>query len=398
MRVSAFGVILQVVIAVIMPFFTSEAPDVAADGSPRYDKEPLTLAYVVTAVKWIGLVLIHGCAIVVALSIVLITPEQALDSGADHQEGAFVQMAKTFMIFSLVAFITLVLLSGKMVGLMVKFAIESVDQDLIGVQIQIKKVYISIWQAKVTFEDLVVKNPETTHEWETDAMLEMNTLIVDINLWRLLSSGTLEIDTFALLNLTANFERSMSHYSNVHHVLSVLNKNKKKQDEEEKEDPKKTKADDTAVETKKKDKKHMPIILHQLVVKDIDVHLVSSRSGTLFTLKAADINEPDYSGRTGKFSMGVSDIVMVVLKSILDTVVANVGFRACAQGARSVGRGLMDLEHSVQYSVCKICCGKQLKPGEKPPTCCGGGKKSKKELTNEPQEEEHMKRERTLGY
>mmetsp|Transcript_93872 Transcript_93872/g.166066 ORF Transcript_93872/g.166066 Transcript_93872/m.166066 type:complete len:999 (-) Transcript_93872:162-3158(-) len=378
MRITCFGVFVQVVLALALPIFTGGVPSVAADGSPRFEKSPLTLAYLVSVVKWVSLIAIHGSAIAVAISIFLINPRKAL-LHSDADAALLVQAAKVLTVFTLVATVAFVLLSAKMLGLLVKFAVESVDKSLLGVTIEIKQVLISLWQQRLTIMGLTVKNPDI-HEWRSDCLANLTLCIVEVRIWSLIRHGVIEINVLALQHVEVNFERPIEHYSNVHYVLDVIKKGKKKKKP-------------VTEEEKKEEKKKANICLHQIALTDVKAKLLSTRLGNIFSLVVADWNQKDYAKETGHENLHMADVVMLVLETLLDTILHNVGCQAVFKEAKAVAAKEENVCAAAASKICsksepkpkaKAFVGKKLKylqGGPEDPGCCGKllGKKTPEE-------------------
>lgn len=107
---------------------------------------------------------------------------------------------------------------------MIRAYIESIDRDLIGVDIHIKKLYLGRMMPilHITFEDLKVCNPKGYH---ADYLLEASSLVLVIDAWKFLRSRCVdvEIKECSCTELVVNFEKSWTtHKSNVSEIIHFL--------------------------------------------------------------------------------------------------------------------------------------------------------------------------------
>merc|ERR1712232_261172 len=79
-------------------------------------------------------------------------------------------------------FISLLFSSAKVIGMAIKMAIESADEVILGVNIEIKNVALNLFQGYVKIHDFVLKQPEAKIDWTRDAQgkLQKNPVKTDV--------------------------------------------------------------------------------------------------------------------------------------------------------------------------------------------------------------------------
>merc|ERR1719482_980107 len=158
MLVAVFATCVQSVCCLLMPIFIGSACKVDEDGNPDYDLQPLVGAYAVAIVKYVALMALHGSIIGICVAVYTMTPETAVSSGRVITDRK--QLFKALVVTLLVFCIALLFSSAKVIGMAIKFVIESADQELIGVDITIKKVALNLFKGYVHVSKLKVHNPE----------------------------------------------------------------------------------------------------------------------------------------------------------------------------------------------------------------------------------------------
>jgi hypothetical protein len=263
--------------------------------------------------------------------------------------------------------IAMLLGSAKVVGLAVKFAIESVDDTLLGVQITIRAAALAICRGYVNVNGLVVHNPEPAEgepadKWDSECLAKVESLVVKLNIGRLICSlgKEFEITTIELHGIHVNFEKKQlfSGNSNVGEVVEHLDRltggevtgqtldaeGKKKKKERDAEAAKKAKeaaelAKKAEAEAKakkqpeKEDKVFIPqIIIHEISIRDIRAAALVKGCACLVAVK--DIEFPDFMQHLGDTSTGagmaqagakiMGMIVGIVMGSIMKSVLLSV--------------------------------------------------------------------------
>jgi hypothetical protein len=359
MFVCVFATSVQSLSCLLLPIFTGGATRTDPDGNVVHDLRPMIGAYAVTVVKYVALFALHGSVAAICCSIYMITP----DTAAPHGPPSFDMYALLEMcgIALLTLLVAMLLGSAKVVGLAVKFAIESVDDTLLGVQITIRAAALAICRGYVNVNGLVVHNPEPSEgepadKWESECLASVESLVVKINIGRLICSlgKEFEITTIELHGVHVNFEKKqlIGGNSNVGEVVDHLNRvtggeetldaeSKKKKSEKDAEAAKQAaeiakKKEHDAKANKQGDKEQevfVPqIIIHEISIRDIRAAALVKGVACLVAVK--DIEFPDFMQHLGDTSTGAGKaqagakimglIVGVVMGSIMKSVLLSV--------------------------------------------------------------------------
>mmetsp|Transcript_60047 Transcript_60047/g.166214 ORF Transcript_60047/g.166214 Transcript_60047/m.166214 type:complete len:448 (-) Transcript_60047:181-1524(-) len=245
MLMCVFATCIQAVCCLVMPIFIGSACKVDEDGNPDYDLRPMIGAYAVTVVKYVSLMFLHVGAFAICCAVFSMTPETA------HSGGHVVKSERSLysaLLTALCVFLLALLMgSAKVVGLAVKWAIESCDRVLLGVDITIGHAALGVCKGYVNIRDLVVHQPddEMTYlrdesgqlvamptgkklTWKESYILRVKKVIVKIDLWALITSLG---QRFVLENLTftgvhANIEKPSANLklqdSNVEYIINHM--------------------------------------------------------------------------------------------------------------------------------------------------------------------------------
>merc|ERR1740129_1963373 len=226
MLICVFGTCVQAVCCLVMPIFVGSSTQVDDEGNPDYDLRPMILAYAVTCVKYVALMFLHGGIFTICASVFLMTPETA------HSGGRFIQggraLARAIGGVGCVFLLAMLFSSAKVIGMAVKIAIESCDRIFLGVDITIKHAALGVCKGYVAIKDLVVHQPEdeiiyerkedgtlvakptgNKLQWDHDYILKIKTVIVKINLGRLITSlgKEFELENLSFTGIHANIEK-----------------------------------------------------------------------------------------------------------------------------------------------------------------------------------------------
>merc|ERR1711871_396407 len=129
----------------------------------------------------------------------------------------------------------MVLSSAKVVGLAIKFGIESVDRMVIGVDIEVGAAALSLCEGYVNVRRLVVDNPDG-NGFTTPYLLKADQLIVKLNIWKLVRTfgGTFEITALDVVGVEINLEKGKNGGpTNLGVILNFLKGEEKPLDKQE---------------------------------------------------------------------------------------------------------------------------------------------------------------------
>merc|ERR1719223_1867256 len=170
------------------------------------------------------------------------TPETAHSGGRFMTGGKalFRALGGVLLVFLLAMLFS----SAKVIGMAVKIAIESCDRIFLGVDITIKHAALGVCKGYVAIKDLVLHQPEgelicerdedgievarPSLTWEKDYILKIKTVIVKINLWRLISTldKEFELENLSFTGIHANIEKPSSNPklkdSNIDYLLNHI--------------------------------------------------------------------------------------------------------------------------------------------------------------------------------
>jgi len=205
MLMCTFAVYLQSVCCLLMPIFIGSATKIDDSGNPDYDLQPMIGAYAVTMVKYVALFTLYGGVCVICAAVILMTPATANSSGRMITD--LMAFVKAMVGVSFVFVGALLLSSAKVVGLGVKFAIESCDKALLGVDINVRHVAFSLAKGYVKVSDLRVEQPPG--KWREKHLAKVRLVLVKINLWRCITSlgKVIEIQNISCEGIHVNIEK-----------------------------------------------------------------------------------------------------------------------------------------------------------------------------------------------
>jgi len=335
MLMCVLATFIQVSCCLCLPIFTNLATAVDADGQASYDLRPMVGAYAVTFVKYIALIGLHTGVMAICVSIIVITPETALREKQWHDVKHICAMV---FIGLMVFLLSLLMSSAKVLGLAVKFGIETADQSLVGTQITVEKAAISLCDGYVNIGGLVVWNPDVGREWTSGYLLKIDKLLVKIGAWRIVRTlgNEFEITAVLLQGVDVNVEKSFLTSSNVGHILdhlSALGGVSEPGEAAAEQSTSVAAKDSTATEQNKPtlpaDKATTAagprVLLHMVDITNVGAGVILQGSTT--RVEVGNIQMDDVDKRIGGY-MIASDIVGLLLKTILKTVVSNAVIKA----------------------------------------------------------------------
>mmetsp|Transcript_52801 Transcript_52801/g.140375 ORF Transcript_52801/g.140375 Transcript_52801/m.140375 type:complete len:926 (+) Transcript_52801:137-2914(+) len=208
MQAATLAVAVQAGAVVLIPLVTEKAPKTDAEGNIVAESRPMALVWLLSTVRYVAIFCLFGGAAVVIYSILTITPEEA---NASHKHTKTFQDALRYFIIAMVVVSLALLLSiSKVVGMAVKFAIEAVDRELLGVQMEIGFCKVDMFSGTCVLQDVYVRNPtlEIHHrtgtpvnksgvEYDTPFLMYLHHMDIGLGLWKLVSSTLFEKKTTA---------------------------------------------------------------------------------------------------------------------------------------------------------------------------------------------------------
>jgi len=227
MLIAVFATCVQSVCCLVMPAFVGSACKVDEDGNPDYDLKPMVGAFAVAVVKYAALMALHGSVIAICVSVIVMTPETANSSGRfiTGTKHLFEGLAITLLVFC----VALLFSSAKVVGLAVKFVIESAElEELLGVKVTVKKVALNLFRGYIHVRKLQLHQPKeeivyakneegklvgtltgNKCEWNEAYIGRVELILIKINLWRLVTTMAreFELEELDLTGLYVNVEK-----------------------------------------------------------------------------------------------------------------------------------------------------------------------------------------------
>eukprot|EP00421_Protoceratium_reticulatum_P003033 CAMPEP_0168361180 /NCGR_PEP_ID=MMETSP0228-20121227/2537_1 /TAXON_ID=133427 /ORGANISM="Protoceratium reticulatum, Strain CCCM 535 (=CCMP 1889)" /LENGTH=882 /DNA_ID=CAMNT_0008373857 /DNA_START=112 /DNA_END=2756 /DNA_ORIENTATION=+ len=372
MYMSVFATTVQFVCCLAMPLFTGAACKVDGDGHATLDMRPMIGAYTVSVIKYLALICLHGGVIAVCVACFVMTPETAR-RGDESTLRQLKELIYTLGWLFLALLIAMVLSSAKVIGLAVKLAIESVDTMVVGVDITIENVAISLVHGFVCVGNLVVNNPTCTHSgWTSKHLMRVDQVILKLNMWRVMKTlgREFEISNVTLKGVDVCYDLPGLHQtSNVHEVVDHLtHKAEPHEHEEQKPNPRPAAAQapaagntqverlgagpspsprPAAAQTPAAGNTQAPAAAKtQVILKQIEIGGIGARafvSGMMLRFELADIHFDDFQKQLGENKRAVvGDIVKALLTTVLRTVLSNGGLakQCLAAATSSLAHGL----------------------------------------------------------
>jgi hypothetical protein len=147
----------------------------------------------------------------------------------------------------LVACLALLFSSAKVIGMAIKFAIESADKELLGVEITIKKVALNLFAGYVHVQRLVVHQPEEEIVytksadgklvgtptgkmcvWKNDYLAKVDLVLIKINVHRILMTlgKEFELENLSVKGIHVNIEKPDTNLkaenANIQYIINHL--------------------------------------------------------------------------------------------------------------------------------------------------------------------------------
>jgi len=213
----------------------------------------------------------------------------------------------------------LFLCGGGLVARAVKGAIEKFDKNIIGVDIRIESLEVSLRRGLVDIRGLVVANAPG---YSADYLVKVDRALADVNMLALLRSGFREIvvERIIFSNVDVIWEKSGLTHSNVKEIIEFLSARRA----QDVEDPAGGSAEPPReVVSQQRTKSKRKLRLCTVKFQDIGVKMASHiLHGAGVRLAVADVGYDDFAADHG--SSLADDVAGILLLSILKTIVANV--------------------------------------------------------------------------
>jgi hypothetical protein len=344
MYLCVLATVVQVVSCVVMPIFTNAATIVDKDGNPSYNFRPMIGAYAVAVIKYITLFFQLGGVIAISMAVLVMTPENAYMGNRPHVIPLW-ELGSALIVACLIILMALFLSSAKVIGLAIKFAIEMVDERILGTQVHVGQAAFSPCDGYVNISGILIQNPPSKagHVWRSECLAAVQKLIVKVNMWKIVRSfGTeFEVTAVILQGVHVTVEKSYGTCSNVGEILDNIDRLQQEVDEQyginrtqDKEEPWRC-CDENHICGVRKDTFQMPempeieVAVHHVDIEDIGAKLLIQGIGT--SLKVGDLHYDDFmeilknddgSGRISKKQV-VRELIVFILESVLKSVMAN---------------------------------------------------------------------------
>jgi len=338
--ITVYAVFIQLFCCLVLPIFTGAATSVDPEGNTTYDLRPMVGAYAVTVVKYLALFGLHGGVVGICTAIFVMTPESAMEARPDSQE-IMHSLLRSFS-WTLVAMLfAMILSSAKVIGLAVKFAIETADKMIAGIDVHVGSSAISLCRGYVNLGKVVAMNPEN-RGFKTDHLFKVDRMVVKINVWRILRSfgKSFEITELVMEGVDLCLEKaSDGKLSNISSVLQYM--------EGEATSPAPTQPTQPTQPTSKPTSKpdvaaaqenDIEVVLGRLKIRQIGAQVYHPKFGVVAKVNLGDMDITDFSGHLARGESG--DIVKFVLRTLLRTTLSNVEVMGAllSEGAKNILR------------------------------------------------------------
>eukprot|EP00927_Polykrikos_kofoidii_P068144 TRINITY_DN63525_c0_g1_i1.p1 TRINITY_DN63525_c0_g1~~TRINITY_DN63525_c0_g1_i1.p1 ORF type:complete len:939 (-),score=122.39 TRINITY_DN63525_c0_g1_i1:67-2883(-) len=355
MYMCVFGAFIQAVCCVAAPMLTQHEAGFDDDGNASYDLGPTLPAYIVTVVKNFVLIALASGVATIAFSMLTITEENA---NYGTESAVFHSVARVGWGL-LVLLLAMLLSSAKVVGHAVKFAVESVTT--LGVPLHVGKAAVSLFAGYVNLQNVVVENPRSDNApFQSQCLLRVESVVVKLKIGQLICTfgRLLEIDVIALKGVEVNYEKtaccSSSNVAIVKKYITPVEKSEgtlRKCGRSTKEmvcgsasnatttccnvlpampsfgismsklcgrSGSRQKENGTVEVAEEKVKEgRVKVILHAVDIRDVGATVF--QSGAMFKIRLNNVKFEDLTQE----QIGASDIVVLILSSLLWTVMSN---------------------------------------------------------------------------
>lgn len=260
---------------------------------------------------------------------------------------------------------------GSVLSQLVQMAIDHLDSELIGVNVDFESLEIKPLEGILEIRGMVVENPET---YWCDHFIRAELIHVDIDMEALILSGGKRIVIQELIasDVDVIWERALF----TSNLMEIVNKLKMNSDAS------------TAQVKKTPDKGETKVEVGKVELSEISFKIASYRlAGSGIRAMVSDISFENYSEEMGDSLTAASQLLPLLIQSILVTLLANIIGRtateAMFQGFSFVARDIFgSLYHLLGGAFAALCCCRREKKLPKPATN-GGQKVSKTSAAQE---------------
>jgi len=395
-----WATVLEVICCLTMPMFFREV-NIDAEGNPTFQTQSVTGNTIVMVTRYVALLGLHAGIIGICVSVFTMTPESCKAHPMNSSD--VTKSVCRALVWTMVVLVSASCLSSaKAIGLIVKIAIESVDEIFLGTEITVEAAVLSLWRGDIIIRGLVVKNPPG-RTWQTDCLLNIDIVAVKLDLCRIIRTlgKDIQIREIVINGVSLSYELGVKKApSNVGVLLDYLDP---KKDEEKADVPttpvvapepkaesaqkKKTgclkgfkkpkdKKDDVAKapqqptpedadkekEQEKDEGSKLNLVVGKILLKNVFARVVHPGMGDLARVAVGDLLIEDFSNQSAGRS--VSEIILFVVKTLLMTAMSNADIikMALQQGTSHVIHSVAGGCHQCGSSLCRYCgCGVGLR-------------------------------------
>lgn len=213
----------------------------------------------------------------------------------------------------------------RVLGETVEAGIETFDKSLLGVDVEIDTITPDVVKGKLEVAGLIVKNPEEG-KYASPYLLKAERVVVDVDMQKLFLSSFkhVDIERLEFKNVDIIWETVIpkQNKSNIQDVLDFLSQHEKKDTSNPLETKPVMKAP-KAVE--KPAQSATQVSLHQVLIQGVGARAQSKTlGGRGMRIALADLSYRDFEEDVGLGAGAMDDVIVILLKSVLKTVLTNV--------------------------------------------------------------------------
>jgi len=200
-------------------------------------------------------------------------------------------------------------------GRAIKFAIESLDEEILGVQVEIDRLWVNPFSLAVTIEGCYVENPPG---YTSKYILQTDHVTVDISAITLLCScgSKIVVEELALGGIDINVEKNSLKSSNIQDLLRNITGNP----DSAKFDKEHAKMAAAATTERGKKKGSKKILIQKVTTKNIAVQLQAWFVSLKLKPNDIDFEELTQSEEGQSLSAVIALVIEALLQSVLDNI------------------------------------------------------------------------------